>query len=133
MFNFYNRQNNINNEKSLKTSESNFNQDLQYKMEENLNNTENSLKEKTKVNVAVNFEELQKARRDLIGEIEAVIEYDNHIKTSTDKFAQQTWIDIKNEELVHVGELLALLGYLDSTQREYVEKGFKEFNERLKK
>lgn len=135
MFNFYNRQNSTNNENNLnlKNLENNFNQKSQYKMEEKLNSTENSLNETIKVKAAINFEELQKARRDLIGEIEAIIEYDNHIKSSTDRLTQQTWLDIKNEELVHVGELLALIGYLDNSQKEYVEEGINEFNERLKK
>lgn len=83
-------------------------------------------------NVIVSFDTLQKARQDLIGEIQAVIEYDAHIHSSIDKPAVATWTNIKNEELVHVGELLALLNYLDPTQRQHVQKGFAEFMERLK-
>lgn len=131
MFNFYN--NNFKNQNSLKENE---------KPNEQTNNLscENSISEENTVNVnsrvnanAVNFEELQKARQDLIGEIQAIIEYDNHIKTASDKFAQQTWTNIKHEEMVHVGELLALIDYLDNSQRQYVEKGLSEFAERLRK
>ena len=81
-------------------------------------------------NMSNDFDTLQKARQDLIGEIQAVIEYDNHIHTTNNRLADETWIDIKNEELVHVGELLALIDYLDSSQRKYIQKGIMEFNNR---
>ena len=77
----------------------------------------------------MNFDTLQKARQDLIGEIQAVIEYDAHIHSTNDKVARQTWQNVKNEELVHVGELLALLNYLDPEQKQFVQKGFAEFYE----
>ena len=80
----------------------------------------------------MNFDTLQKARQDLIGEIQAVIEYDAHIHSTNDRLARQTWEDIKNEELVHIGELLALLNYLAPEQKQYVQKGFSEFYERQK-
>ena len=80
----------------------------------------------------MSFDTLQKARQDLIGEIQAVIEYDAHIHSTTDRLARQTWQSIKNEELVHIGELLALLNYLDTEQKQFVEKGVAEFYERQK-
>ena len=80
----------------------------------------------------MNFDTLQKARQDLIGEIQAVIEYDAHLHSTSDRLARQTWQDIKNEELVHVGELLGLLNYLDPEQKQFVQKGFSEFYERQK-
>ena len=79
-----------------------------------------------------NYDTLQKARQDLIGEMQAIIEYDAHIHNSTDRLARQTWQDIKNEELVHFGELLALINYLDPEQNQFVQKGFTEFYERQK-
>ena len=75
------------------------------------------------------FDTLQKARKDLIGEIQAVIEYDAHIHSSNDVLARKVWQSIKNEELVHVGELLGLICYLDPEQRQFVQKGFSEFIE----
>ena len=75
----------------------------------------------------MNFDTLQKARQDLIGEIQAIIEYDNHLHNTNDRLARQTWNSIKNEELVHVGELLGLLNYLDPEQNQFVQKGFSEF------
>lgn len=80
----------------------------------------------------MNFDTLQKARQDLIGEITAVIEYDAHIHSTNDRLARQTWQSIKNEELVHVDELLALINYLDPEQKQFVQKGFSEFYERQK-
>ena len=77
-----------------------------------------------------NFETLQKARQDLVGEIQAIMEYDAHIHNTQDRLARQTWENIKGEELTHVGELLALIEYLDPTQRVFVENGMKEFAER---
>ena len=81
----------------------------------------------------VDFDALQKARKDLIGELDAVIQYDDHIHTSNVEAAKATWVDIRNEELVHVGELLGLILYLAPYQRKFVEDGLKEFDERLGK
>jgi hypothetical protein len=76
------------------------------------------------------FETLQNARRDLIGEIDAIIQYDSHLHSTTDKLAKDTWSNIKGDELTHVGELLGLLNYLDPTQAQYVQMGIDEFDER---
>ncbi len=79
------------------------------------------------------FSNIQKAREDLIDEITAIIQYDEHAHSTSNELARQTWIDIRDEEMVHVGELLALLNYLDYNQKHFVEEGIKEFNERLEK
>ena len=81
--------------------------------------------------VMMNFDTLQKARQDLIGEIQAVLEYDAHIHNTNDKMAKETWKNIKNEELVHIGELLGLLNYLDPSQKQFIQQGLAEFSERL--
>ena len=80
----------------------------------------------------MNFDTLQKARQDLIGEIQAVIEYDAHIHSTNNALARQTWIAIKKEELAHIGELLGLLNYLDPEQKQHVQKGLTEFYEMQK-
>ena len=80
-----------------------------------------------------NFQSLQKARKDLIGEIEAVIQYDEHAMSTANIIEKQTWLNIRNEELVHIGELLAILNFLNPEQKKFVEKGIEEFNERLKR
>lgn len=82
-------------------------------------------------NEVSDFETLQNARKDLVGEIEAIIQYDEHLHNSNNRLARQTWESIKNDELLHVGELLGLINYLDSSQLKYVEDGIKEFNGRL--
>lgn len=79
------------------------------------------------------FQLLQQARLDLVGEIEAVIQYDNHIQSTQNPVARQTWTDIRDEELVHTGELLALINYLNPSQNQFIEKGINEFNERIGK
>ena len=84
-------------------------------------------------NNAVDFDALQNARKDLIGELDAVIQYDDHIHRTNNEAAKATWVDIRNEELVHVGELLGLILYLAPYQRKLIEDGLKEFNERVGK
>lgn len=97
--------------------------------------TKNSQNEghEIKTTASTNFDTLQQARQDLIGEIQAVIEYDAHLHSTTDRLARETWENIKNEELMHVGELLGLLNYLDANQSKFVEDGLKEFRERMER
>lgn len=82
-------------------------------------------------NSVVDFDTLQNARRDLIGEIEAIIQYDDHLHRTNVELAKETWINVRNEELVHVGELLGLLCYLAPYQKALIEQGLKEFDERM--
>lgn len=79
------------------------------------------------------FTALQKARKDLIGELDAIIEYDDHVHTADNDLARLTWQNIRDEEMVHVGELLGLITYLGSYQIPLIEKGLKEFEERKKR
>lgn len=99
-----------------------------------LNNPYNNNYSNTNIenNNVADFDTLQKARQDLIGEIQAVMEYDAHLHSTNDRLAKETWRNIKNEELTHVGELLGLLNYLDPGQKQFVQKGLAEFMERLK-
>lgn len=94
----------------------------------NNGNTKNSNQDNSNT-----FETLQNARRDLIGELQAIIEYDDHLHKTNIEIAKTTWENIRNEELTHVGELLGLLNYLASYQKAFVEQGLNEFNERLNK
>lgn len=84
-------------------------------------------------NNVVDFEALQNARRDLIGELDAIIQYDDHLHKTNVEIAKETWVNIRNEELTHVGELLGLLCYLAPYQKQFIEQGLKEFDERLEK
>ena len=99
-----------------------------YNFSNNLYSNEN----KYNGNSVMNFDVLQKARQDLIGEIQAVIEYDAHLHSTNDRLAKEAWENIKNEELVHIGELLALLNYLDPSQKPFVQKGIMEVADRMK-
>lgn len=83
------------------------------------------------LNTADCFETLQNARKDLVGEIDAIIQYDNHLHSTNIEIAKSTWKNIRDEELTHVGELLGLLFYLAPYQKDLVEKGLQEFYDRL--
>ncbi len=80
-----------------------------------------------------NFETVQNARRDLIGELDAIVQYDDHLHKTDDELAKATWKNIRDEEMVHVGELLGLLNYLAPYQKSFVERGLREFEERAEK
>lgn len=84
-------------------------------------------------NTVMDFDTLQNARKDLIGELEAIIQYDDHLHKTNVELAKETWVNIRNEEIVHVGELLGLLCYLAPYQKGLIEQGLKEFDERLNK
>lgn len=76
------------------------------------------------------FDTLQKVRRDLVGEWEAIMGYDLNLATDNNSLARATWEDIRNEELVHVGELMGLLFYLAPYQKKYIQQGMEEFEKR---
>lgn len=86
----------------------------------------------TKEQNLADFETLQKMRNGLIGEIHAVMQYDDNIHSSNDRVAIETWQNIKQEELVHIGELLANLNQLDPSQQQFVQQGIDEFDDRMK-
>ena len=77
------------------------------------------------------FYMVQDARLDLIGELEAIIQYDNHIHEATNESLKETWKYIRDGELMHVGELLAALFYLAPYQKKLVELGFNRFIKRI--
>lgn len=84
-------------------------------------------------NSANDFETLQNARKDLVGELQAIIEYDDHLHRTNNEIAKATLENIRNEEITHVGELLGLLYYLAPYQKAFVEQGLNEFSDRLNK
>lgn len=79
------------------------------------------------------FITIQNTREDIIGELEAIIQYENHIEQTMDSIAQATLKDIANEEKLHVGQLFGLLFSLDPESKEEFEKGLKEFDSINKK
>ena len=79
------------------------------------------------------FATAQNTRCDIIGELEAIIQYENHLHETENQSAKNTISDIVNEEKVHVGQLFGLLFSLDPSSRTYFEQGLKEFEEENKR
>lgn len=69
----------------------------------------------------------QNTRADIIGELEAIIQYETHLASSSDPTYRKTLQDIVNEEKVHVGQLFGLLFTLSPSSKELFEKGLNEF------
>lgn len=69
----------------------------------------------------------QNTRLDIIGELEAIFMYQNHLDATDDPDAKRTIADIMEEEKVHVGQLFGLLFKLDPSSKTQFEKGYTEF------
>lgn len=78
------------------------------------------------------FTTLQNARADAIGEIEAIIQYENHLEQTSDPSAKATIRDIANEEKLHTGQLFGLIFRLDPESKTQFEKGLKEYEDTYK-
>ncbi len=74
-----------------------------------------------------NYKLAENTRADIIGELEAIIQYERHIAESNNPIVNNTLTDIANEEKLHVGQLFGLLFYLDPTSQTQFEKGLNEF------
>ena len=70
---------------------------------------------------------MQNVRSDIIGELEAIIQYENHLDVTENAAAKQTIADIINEEKMHVGQLFGLLFQLDPASKKQFELGYQEF------
>lgn len=70
---------------------------------------------------------IQNTRADIIGELEAIIQYENHLDVTENAAAKQTIADIVNEEKRHVGQLFGLLFQLDPDSKKEFELGYQEF------
>lgn len=79
----------------------------------------------------MDFRTIQNAREDVIGEFDAIIQYANHLRSTDNLAAQVTTRSIMQEEMVHVGELMALLFRLDPDFKRHFDEGVQEFNDRL--
>ena len=79
------------------------------------------------MNRSNNFITAQNAREDIIGELEAIIQYENHLEQTSDMTAKNTIRDILKEEKLHVGQLFGLLFQLDPESKTQFENGLKEF------
>ena len=70
---------------------------------------------------------IQNVRADIIGELDAIIQYENHLDVTENAAAKQTIADIINEEKMHVGQLFGLLFHLDPASKQQFELGYQEF------
>lgn len=86
------------------------------------------------VNKKMSKEELAQALRlDIAGELEAITVYESHILATDDPVAKAVLSDIRDEEKVHMGELITLMRYLDPTETEHFLSGEEEVKEMLDK
>lgn len=69
----------------------------------------------------------QNTRLDIIGELDAIIQYEAHLNSNADPVYRNTLQDIVNEEKVHVGQLFRLLFMLNPASKDFFEKGLNEF------
>lgn len=79
--------------------------------------------------ICTKAELIEAVRKDIIGELEAINQYNGHILSTDNELAKRVWTSIKNEERVHVGELLTLLTTLDPTELEKLKEGQREVEE----
>lgn len=80
-----------------------------------------------------NAELMQALRFDISGELEAIFLYDAHYHATDDPAAKAILADIRDEEKVHVGELITLMRYLDPNEAECFLEGEAEVHEMLEK
>jgi len=78
------------------------------------------------------YELTQAIRLDIANELEAIFVYDAHIQATDDKLAKKVLADIRDEEKVHVGELLTLLKHLDPTLAANLKSGESEVTKMMK-
>lgn len=70
-------------------------------------------------------------RDDIIGELDAINQYTQHIDNTTDPRVRRVLTDIRSEEEIHVGQLMNLLFTLNEESRIQFEKGIQESNEQI--
>ncbi|WP_296010430.1 ubiquinone biosynthesis protein COQ7 [uncultured Adlercreutzia sp.] len=72
-------------------------------------------------------------RQDIVGELEAIHEYDAHIQATDNEDAKKVLADIRDEEREHMGELMELLERLAPDERALNDEGREEVREMLDK
>jgi rubrerythrin len=65
---------------------------------------------------------LNNLRADLVGELEAINQYQEHIDEVDDEEVKKVLIHVMNDEKEHVAELTKVLQQVDATQKEKFEK-----------
>ena len=76
---------------------------------------------------------IQALRLDIAGELEAIYLYDAHVHSTDDAMAKKVLADIRDEENVHVGELITLLKSLDPREADLLLDGEAEVKKLLSK
>ncbi len=66
--------------------------------------------------------DLEMLRDDLVGELQAINQYQDHIDTIGDEEGRRVLEHIRDDEKEHVAELMKLLQRLDPTQAEKFKK-----------
>lgn len=77
------------------------------------------------------YDLVQAIRTDIVGELEAIFLYDAHAQATDDPVVKAVLTDIRDEERVHVGELTALLKYLDAAELDHLLAGEAEVKEMM--
>jgi rubrerythrin len=72
---------------------------------------------------------IQALRLDIAGELEAIYLYDAHYQATDNPKAKAVLADIRDEEKIHMGELITLMRALDPKEAEQFLKGEKEVKE----
>lgn len=75
---------------------------------------------------------LQALRIDIASELEAIYLYDAHSTATDDPVAKKVLADIRDEEVEHVGELMALMRYLDPSVDSLMQEGQNEVFEMMR-
>jgi len=70
----------------------------------------------------MNNKNLKNLREDLMGEFEAINQYQEHIDEIDDEEIKKVLTHVMNDEKEHVAELTKLLQQVDATQKEKFEK-----------
>ncbi len=66
--------------------------------------------------------DLEMLREDLMAELQAINQYQEHIDTMTDEYAISVLEHIRDDEKEHVAELFKLVQMIDSVQAEKFKK-----------
>lgn len=74
---------------------------------------------------------IQALRMDIVGELEAIFLYDAHVMATDDPVVKKVLSDIRDEEKAHVGELTALMRYLQPEVTELLLSGEGEVKEMM--
>lgn len=76
---------------------------------------------------------IQAIRLDIANELEAISLYDAHATATNNINAKKVLSSIRDEEKVHVGELIALLKEIDPEEEKHLLDGQKEIKDLIKK